>query len=128
MSNIPTDLKYTASHEWIRANDDGTITIGITDHAQEQLGDLVYIEPPEVGQAVEAEESCGTLESVKAATDLYSPVAGEVAEINTALEESPELINQDPYGKGWIFRLETSESLGNLLDASAYEMEVAQEE
>jgi glycine cleavage system H protein len=128
MSNIPTDLKYTASHEWIRANDDGTITIGITDHAQQQLGDLVYVEPPEIDRAVAVDEACGTLESVKAASDLYSPVPGEVVEVNAMLEDTPELINQDPYGEGWIFRLRTDASLEALMDASAYEIEVAEEE
>ena len=128
MSNIPTDLKYTASHEWVRANDDGTITLGITDHAQEKLGDLVFVEPPEPGRTVESGEPCGTLESVKAASDLYSPVAGEVVEANTELEDSPELINQDPYGKGWIFRVRTDEALDELLGAAAYEIEISGDE
>ncbi len=128
MSEIPTDLRYTSSHEWIRANDDGTITIGITDHAQEQLGDLVYVELPEAERSVEAGESCGTLESVKAASDIYSPVVGEIVEVNTTLEDAPELINQEPYGDGWIFRMRTSDPLLELLDAAAYEIEIAEAE
>jgi glycine cleavage system H protein len=128
MSEIPTDLKYTSSHEWVRANDDGTITIGITDHAQQLLGDLVYVEPPESARTVSAGEVCGTLESVKAASDIYSPLEGEVVEVNAALDDSPELINQDPYGDGWIFRVRTDAALDDLLDAAAYEVQIAAEE
>jgi glycine cleavage system H protein len=120
MSNIPADLKYTMTHEWARHNDDGTLTVGITDHAQAQLGDMVFVELPAVGQVLQAAEECAVVESVKAASDVYSPVAGEVLEVNEALTEKPEIINQDPYGTGWIFRMQPSESLDGLLDAAAY--------
>jgi glycine cleavage system H protein len=120
MSNIPANLKYTATHEWVRGDDDGTVTVGITDHAQEQLGDMVFVEFPELGRSVAAAEECAVVESVKAASDVYSPVAGEVIAVNKALEDTPQLINQDPYGEGWIFRLRTQEGLDKLLDAVAY--------
>ncbi|QQS54158.1 MAG: glycine cleavage system protein GcvH [Candidatus Competibacteraceae bacterium] len=120
-SNIPTDLRYTESHEWVRANDDGTVTVGITDHAQHLLGDLVFVEIPEVGRAVAAAESCAVVESVKAASDVYSPLEGVIVEVNEALADTPELINEDPYGDGWIFRLKTAAVLDGLLDAVAYE-------
>ena len=120
-SNIPVDLCYSESHEWARANDDGTVTIGITDHAQHLLGDLVFVEIPEVGRAVAAAESCVVVESVKAASDVYSPLEGVIVEVNEALADTPELINEDPYGEGWIFRLKTTAALDGLLDAAAYE-------
>ena len=120
-SNIPTDLCYTESHEWARANDDGTVTVGITDHAQHLLGDLVFVEIPEVGRAVAADESCAVVESVKAASDVYSPLEGVIVEVNEALADTPELINEDPYGEGWIFRLKTAAALDGLLDAATYE-------
>ena len=120
-SNIPTDLCYTESHEWARANDDGTVTVGITDHAQHLLGDLVFVEIPEVGRAVAAAESCAVVESVKAASDVYSPLEGVLVEVNEALADTPELINEDPYGEGWIFRLKTAAALDGLLDAATYE-------
>ena len=120
-SNIPVDLCYTESHEWARANDDGTVTVGITDHAQHLLGDLVFVEIPEVGRAVAAAESCAVVESVKAASDIYSPLEGVIVEVNEALADTPELINEDPYGEGWIFRLKTTAMLDGLLDAAAYE-------
>ena len=120
-SNIPVDLCYSESHEWARANDDGTVTIGITDHAQHLLGDLVFVEIPEVGRAVAADESCAVVESVKAASDVYSPLEGVIVEVNEALADTPELINEDPYGEGWIFRLKTTATLDGLLDAAAYE-------
>ncbi|MGB5062695.1 MAG: glycine cleavage system protein GcvH [Candidatus Competibacter sp.] len=120
-SNIPTDLCYTESHEWARANDDGTVTVGITDHAQHLLGDLVFVEIPEVGRAVAAAESCAVVESVKAASDVYSPLEGVIVEVNEALADTPELINEDPYGEGWIFRLKTAAALDGLLDAATYE-------
>lgn len=123
MSNIPGDLKYTSSHEWIRLEDNGSITIGITDHAQEALGDLVFVETPEAGQVLAAEDACAVVESVKAASDVYAPVAGEVLEGNAALEEQPELVNEDPYGGGWLFRLQPANAndLDGLLDAAGYE-------
>lgn len=120
-SIIPTDLRYAETHEWVRANDDGTVTVGITDHAQHLLGDLVFVEIPEVGRVVNAAESCAVVESVKAASDVYSPLDGVIVDVNEALADSPELINQDPYGEGWIFRIKTSATLEGLLDAEAYE-------
>ncbi len=128
-SIIPAELRYTESHEWVRANDDGTITVGITDHAQHLLGDLVFVEIPEVGRAVAAAESCAVVESVKAASDVYSPLDGVIVEVNEALADNPELINEDPYGEGWIFRLKTVAALDGLLDARAYEaIAVAEDE
>ncbi len=120
-SIIPAELRYTESHEWVRANDDGTVTVGITDHAQHLLGDLVFVEIPEVGRVVTAAESCAVVESVKAASDVYSPLDGVIVEVNEALADNPELINQDPYGEGWIFRIKTASTLDALLDAAAYE-------
>lgn len=120
-SIIPAELRYTESHEWARVNDDGTITVGITDHAQNLLGDLVFVEIPEVGRAVAAGESCAVVESVKAASDVYSPLDAVIVEVNEALADKPELINEDPYGEGWIFRLKTEAALDGLLDAKAYE-------
>jgi len=104
MSKLPEDLKYTKSHEWVRTLPDGTLEIGITDHAQHALGDLVFVEVPEAGRSVQAGEACAVVESVKAASDVYSPIAGEVTEVNAALANTPELINQDPFGAGWIAR------------------------
>jgi len=123
MSDIPGDLKFTKSHEWIREEDDGTVVVGITDHAQAALGDLVFVEPPEVGSEVAVGEACAVVESVKAASDVYSPVSGEVVEANEALADSPELVNQDPYGDGWIMRIELSDAseLDRLMDADSYE-------
>ncbi len=120
-SIIPADLRYTESHEWVRANDDGTVTVGITDHAQHLLGDLVFVEIPEVGRVVTAAEGCAVVESVKAASDVYSPLDGVIVEVNETLADSPELINQDPYGEGWILRIKTTAPLDALLDAKAYE-------
>jgi len=122
MSEVPNELKYCSSHEWVSGVDDGVVTIGITDHAQDQLGDLVFVELPEVGQALELKSECAVVESVKAASDVYSPVSGEVAEINEALMDSPELVNDDPYGDGWLFkvRLADESELDNLLDADGY--------
>ena len=105
MSKIPADLKYTRSHEWLKSMPDGSIEIGISDHAQEALGDLVFVELPEVGRSLAAGEPCAVVESVKAASDIYAPVAAVVVAINGQLAKAPELINQDPYGRGWIMRL-----------------------
>jgi glycine cleavage system H protein len=119
--NVPANLKYTASHEWIRTEADGTITIGITEHAQELLGDLVFVELPEVGKALAAEQEAAVVESVKAASDVYAPVAGIVSEVNTALADAPELVNQDAYA-AWLFKMRPT-SLGDLdalLDAAGY--------
>jgi glycine cleavage system H protein len=120
-SHIPTDLRYAETHEWVRLQEDGIVTVGITDHAQHLLGDLVFVELPEVGRTVSAAESCAVVESVKAASDVYSPVDGVIVEVNELLADNPELINEDPYGEGWILRLKTSAKLDGLLDAAAYE-------
>lgn len=127
MSSIPGDLKYASSHEWARVNGDGTITVGISDHAQSQLGDLVYVEIPEIGAKVNAGSACAVVESVKAAADVYSPVSGEIIAVNEALADTPELINEDPYGEGWLFRLKSDDGLDALLDASSYEDAIAEE-
>jgi glycine cleavage system H protein len=122
MSNIPADLKYLESHEWARAEADGTITVGISDHAQGALGDLVFVEVPEIGRSLTKGAAAAVVESVKAASDVYSPISGEVIAANEALNGSPELVNEDPYGKGWLFKLKPSNSaeLSQLLDAAAY--------
>ena len=123
--SIPDDLQYTKSHEWVRA-EDGTVTIGITDHAQEELGDVVFVELPDVGDTIGAGDSFGTVESVKAVSDLYTPVGGEVIEVNSSLEDAPEKINDDPYGEGWIVKLSTSEE-ADLLSPEEYEKVVEEE-
>lgn len=122
MSDIPGDLKFRQSHEWARLQDDGLVRVGISDHAQELLGDLVYVELPEVGARLDAEVSAVVVESVKAASDIYPPVSGEVVAINDALDDQPELINADAYGEGWIFVLkpDAREDLDQLLDPDAY--------
>lgn len=121
MSNIPADRKYTKSHEWVKANDDGTLTIGITEHAQELLGDMVFIEVPEEGGTLTAGEDCAVVESVKAASDVYAPVGGEVVEANEGLADSPETVNQDPYGEGWLFRVKPEGDPQDLMDPDAYQ-------
>jgi glycine cleavage system H protein len=130
MSNVPSDLKYTKDHEWVRDNGDGTVTVGITDHAQEALGDLVFVEVPEVGKALSGGDACAVVESVKAASDVYCPIDGEVTESNEALGDAPESVNEDPYGEGWIFRLSVSDAgaLNGLLDAAAYEKVLEEED
>lgn len=130
MSNIPEELRYTQSHEWVRDNGDGTWTVGITDHAQGALGDLVFVEPAEAGRKVDADEACCVVESVKAASDVYSPVAGEIVEANEMLGDSPELVNSDPYEEGWLFRMRPvdEDELENLLDADSYREFLASEE
>ncbi len=122
MSEIPSELKYASTHEWARLEEDGTVTVGISDHAQEQLGDVVFVEHPEIGQDVAAQQEAGVVESVKAASDIYAPLTGTVVAVNDALEDTPELVNQDPYGDGWFFRLQPSDAsaLEELLDAQAY--------
>ncbi|MCP4288552.1 MAG: glycine cleavage system protein GcvH [Gammaproteobacteria bacterium] len=122
MSNIPTDLRYAKSHEWVRSEGDGTVFVGISDHAQELLGDLVFVELPEVGEMLTAGSECAVVESVKAASDIYSPVSGEVVSINEALEDAPETVNEDAYGNGWLFKLRMNDAsdLEELLDADAY--------
>ena len=123
--NIPEDLQYTKSHEWVRIEGD-TATIGITDHAQDELGDVVFVELPEEGATFDAGESFGTVESVKAVSDLYTPVGGDVVEVNSALEDAPENINEDPYGEGWIVKLRTTDE-ADLLSPEEYEKVVAEE-
>ena len=122
MSEIPGDLKYLKSHEWARVEGDGKVTIGISDHAQGLLGDLVYVELPNVGDAIEAGTACAVVESVKAASDVYAPVSGKVVEVNSALADKPETINEDAYGEGWIFVIEAEEpdQLNELLSPDDY--------
>ena len=122
MSEVQSDLLYRESHEWVRAEDDGTAVVGISDHAQAALGDMVFIELPEPGTTFGLGDACAVVESVKAASDAYAPVSGEVVEVNEALEDSPELVNSDPYGDGWLFRVRLSdpEELEGMLDAEAY--------
>ncbi|SRR6056297_4157042 len=122
MSKIPAELKYARTHEWLRPEDDGSVTLGISDHAQEALGDLVFVEIPEVGRSVTPGEACAVVESVKAASDVYSPIAGEVTAVNEALASQPELLNSDPYGEGWIMKIRPASGIETpeLLDAKAY--------
>ena len=128
MSKVPSDLKYAKSHEWAKKQPDGTVVIGITDHAQSALGDLVFVEVPKAGRKVGAGEACAVVESVKAASDVYAPIAGEVVDANATLASAPETLNQDPYGKGWMFRLKPSNAadLDKMLDAAGYEKVVAE--
>ena len=123
MSDLPTELKYASSHEWARLESDGTIVVGITDHAQAALGDIVYIELPEVGATLDAGSEVAVVESVKAASDIYSPLSGEVIEINPALEDEPGTVNLSPYADGWFFRVKPSEAseLEDMMDASDYQ-------
>lgn len=130
MSDIPAELRYTKSHEWVREEEDGSMTVGITDHAQELLGDIVFVELPEQNTKVTSGDDAGVVESVKAASDIYSPVSGEVIAINEDLIDAPEIINSDPYGAGWIFRISPSDEgeLSELLDAESYEEMVNSED
>lgn len=123
MSNTPDTLRYAASHEWARLEADGTVTVGITDHAQDALGDVVFVELPEVGAMVDAGQQAGVVESVKAASDIYAPVGGEVIAVNDAIVDAPETINNDPYDGGWFFKLQPANAaeLDNLLDAAGYQ-------
>jgi len=123
MSNVPGELKYTKSHEWVRVEGDGTAVIGITDHAQAALGDLVFVETPEVGATLAAGDACAVVESVKAASDVYSPLSGEVTEANAGLADAPEAVNQDPYGEGWIMRLKLDDpsAVDGMMSAADYE-------
>ncbi len=122
MSNIPAELKYVSSHEWVRVEGDGTVTVGVTDHAQDLLGDVVFVELPEEGANLGTGDDAGVVESVKAASDIYSPLSGEIVAINEALEETPESVNSDPYGDGWFFKIKLSDpaELDELLSAEAY--------
>ncbi|MBU2952407.1 glycine cleavage system protein GcvH [Marinobacter sp. F3R08] len=130
MSETPADLKYIETHQWVRVSDDGTATVGITDFAQEQLGDVVYIGVPDLGVTVNGGEEAGVAESVKSASDVFSPVTGEVIEVNESLEDEPEKVNEDPYGDGWLYkvRLEDAGELDGLMDAAAYAEHVAAEQ
>jgi glycine cleavage system H protein len=129
MNETPDDLKYSKSHEWVRVNDDGTVTIGVTDHAQAQLGDLVYVEVPEEGRELEAEEACAVVESVKAASDVYAPLAGAVVAANEALADTPEAVNNDAYGDGWLIRLKPADAaaVNALMSAAEYQAFVESE-
>ena len=126
MSDLPSELKYASSHEWARLESDGTVVVGITDHAQEALGDIVYIELPEMGAAVDAGAEVAVVESVKAASDIYSPITGEVVEINPALEDEPETVNSSPYADGWWFRVKcgSTDELEEMMDADGYQVVV----
>ncbi|AVD64611.1 MULTISPECIES: glycine cleavage system protein GcvH [Serratia] len=126
MSNVPTELKYASSHEWVRAEGNGVYTVGITEHAQELLGDMVFVDLPEVGRRVAAGEDCAVAESVKAASDIYAPISGEIVAVNGELESSPELVNSEPYGDGFLFQIKAADEgeLANLLDAAAYQASI----
>ena len=129
MSDVPTELKFLSTHEWVLV-EDNVATIGVSDHAQELLGDLVYVELPEQGSTVAAGDSVGVIESVKAASDTYAPVSGEIIEVNDELEDAPEKINNDPYGDGWMYKIaiEDPEEIENLLNADAYTDSIAEDE
>jgi glycine cleavage system H protein len=122
----PVDLKYTASHEWIRDNGDGTVTVGITDHAQDALGELVYVELPNVGRLLKAGEACVVVESTKAASDVYAPLAGEVIAVNDGLSDAPQTVNETPFEAGWIFKLKLADKtqIASLMNAQAYEASI----
>lgn len=128
MSELPAELRYANSHEWAK-NEDGTVTVGITDHAQDAMGDLVYVELPEIGQQVAVGDEAGVVESVKAASDIYAPVSGEIVAVNDALEDEPELVNSAPYEGGWLFKIAMSEEsdLENLLTADQYQAQIDSE-
>lgn len=123
MSDVPDNLKYTDSHEWLRLEQDGAVTVGITAYAQESIGDLVFVETPQVGRRLKTGEACAVVESVKAASDAYAPITGEVVEVNSRLAEEPELINSSPYGEGWLMRIQPDDAgeLESLLDPEDYE-------
>lgn len=130
MANIPADLLYANTHEWVRSEGDGVYTVGISEHAQELLGDMVFIDLPDVGDEIDAGDDCAVAESVKAASDIYAPLTGEVLEINEELEDSPELVNSDAYGDGWMFKLKASDEseLDNLLSAEDYAASIEDED
>ena len=128
MSNVPAELSYTSEHEWVSAlTAEGTVRVGITDHAQDALGDVVYVDLPSVGDSVAAEDSFGEIESTKSGSDLFATIAGEIVAVNEGLEDDPALVNSDPYGEGWIIEIrpENADDLANLLDAEAYKAELA---
>ncbi|MCG7390106.1 MULTISPECIES: glycine cleavage system protein GcvH [Pantoea] len=126
MSNVPNELKYRDSHEWVRKEADGTFTVGITEHAQELLGDMVFVDLPEVGNTYSAGDECAVAESVKAASDIYAPVSGEIVAVNDELGDAPELVNSEPYAAGWLFKIKPSDEseLDSLLDADAYKASI----
>ena len=126
-NNIPAELKYVSSHEWLRAEADGSVTVGVTHHAQELLGDIVFVELPEVGTSLAAEDQAGVVESVKAASDVYAPIAGEIVAVNEGLPDAPETVNSDPYGEGWFFRIKPANpaDLDDLMNAEQYAAEIA---
>lgn len=125
MSEVPSELKYTESHEWLRVEDDALVTVGITDHAQELLGDLVFVELPETDAEFSAGDECCVVESVKAASDVYMPISGEIVEVNEALADEPEIINNSPYDNGWLFKIKPSgDELDELMDAEAYQASI----
>ena len=129
MSNLPEELRYATSHEWARLEEDGSITVGITDHAQSQLGDVVYVELPEIGVLLAAADEAGVVESVKAASDVYAPLSGEVIAVNEGLEDEPEMVNSEPYDGGWFYRLKPADvgELDSLLNADDYSEEIAEQ-
>lgn len=129
MSNVPTELKYAPSHEWVRSEGNGIFTVGISEHAQELLGDMVFVELPEEGDTFSMGDDCAVAESVKAASDIYAPLSGEIVEVNEELEDSPETVNNDPYGDGWLFKIkaEDESELNNLLNAEAYAASIEDE-
>ena len=131
MSKIPDDLYYTDEHEYVSPDDDGVVVIGITDYAQHSLHEITFVELPEVGSSVEADSECGLVESMKASSDIFSPLSGEIAEVNSDLEDAPELVNEEPYGKGWMFKIKPSNldaEMGALMDAKAYSELIASAE
>ena len=129
MSNIPTDLRYASTHEWVRPDGDGVFTVGISEHAQGLLRDMVFVELPDVGDTVSTGDDIAVAESVKAASDVYAPISGEVVGVNEDLEDSPELVNSDPYGDGWLFKIKAddAEEVEGLLDAEGYENSIDEE-
>ncbi len=129
MSDTPSELKYTSSHEWARVEEDGSVTVGISDHAQQLLGDMVFVELPELETAVNVGAECAVVESVKSASDVYSPVSGEIIAVNTDLGDSPALVNSDPYGDGWLFQVQPNDKteLDDLMDADTYQSQTSDE-
>ena len=129
MSNIPNDLRYASTHEWVRHEGDGVFTVGITEHAQELLGDMVFVDLPDVDDSIDAGDDCAVAESVKAASDIYAPVTGTVIEINETLEDSPELVNSDPFGDGWLFKVKADDAAEaeGLLDAQGYQESIEED-
>lgn len=130
MSKVPKELQYTQTHEWVLVEEDGTILVGITEHAQSQLGELVFVDLPEIGVKVHASDEVGVIESVKATSEIYSPISGKIIEINESLEEAPGLVNSDPYGDGWLFKIDPvdPDELSDLLDADAYSQYMEEDE